>query len=154
MYNENRVNQVISAIKANGLHAMDDDNFARLLTILSPLELDSFEIMAYQELGGLEAMQRVIKIKPMVRVLVEQEMYRIRKSDIYKYYIESLKNGRYLEFFKTLSVEELGDLKKYITFSMDDKNEVRKRAADKVIKMLTREITAKDTSRKPTMNSN
>lgn len=40
MYTENKVKQVINAIKENHLSAMDDEGLARLLTILSPKEFD------------------------------------------------------------------------------------------------------------------
>ena len=154
MYNENRVKQVISAINSSTLQAMDDESLAKLLSMLTPVKLDVFESLAYQQLGGGAAMRRIFRIKPMVQVLVQKELYRIRTSDIYSYYLEALNTGRYAEFFKTLSVEELGDLKKYITFSVNTKDEVQKSAAEKIVKMLTREITAKDISRKPTLNNN
>ncbi|MDE6141505.1 MAG: hypothetical protein K2G03_02775 [Bacilli bacterium] len=149
MYNENKVRQVINAIKENHLSAMDDEGLARLLSILSPKEYDALELLSFQELGGIEAMMRVSKVKSLVRLMVDRDLYRIKNSDYYAYYLASLANGRYIEFFSTLKTEELADLKKYIYFNVDENNEVQKSGADKIIRIITSEISKRDTIKKP-----
>lgn len=149
MYNENKVKQVISAIKENHLSAMDDEGLARLLSILSPKEYDMFELLSFKELGGIDAMMRVSKVKPLVRLMVDRDLYRIRNSEFYAYYLASLANGRYIEYFSTLKTEELADLKKYIYFNVDGSNKVQKSGADKIIRIITSEISKRDTINKP-----
>lgn len=149
MYNEKKVKQVISAIKEARLSAMDDEGLARLLTILSPKELDAFELLSYQELGGIEAMMRISKVKPLVHLMVSRELYRIKNSDFYNYYLASLVNGRYMEFFSSLKTEELADLKKYIYFNVNENDANQKSGADKIIRIITHEIAKRDDIKKP-----
>lgn len=149
MYNENKVKQVINAIKENRLSSMDDESLAKLLSILSPKEFDSLEKLAYDELGGLNSLYRIMNIKPLVHLMVDKDLYRIKHSRHYVVYLNSLNSGRYLELFPTLSIEELGDLKKYIYFSVDEENASQKSGADKIIRIITKEIAKRDTMKKP-----
>lgn len=149
MYNENKVKQVISAIKENRLSAMDDEGLARLLSILSPREFDVFELMSFDELGGIDAMIRVSRVRPLVRLMVDRDLYRIKNSEFYSYFLASLANGRYLEFFSSLKTDELADIKKYLYFNVNESNAVQKSGADKIIRIITSEITKRDTIKKP-----
>lgn len=149
MYNENKVKQVINAIKENRLSAMDDETLARLLSILSPKEFEILEVFAYEELGGLSSLYRIMNIKPLVHLLVDKELYRIKHSQHYSMYLQSLKNGHYLELITSLSIEELGDLKKYIYYNVNEKNVCQKSGAEKIIKIITKEIAKRDTMKKP-----
>ncbi len=151
MYNENKVKQVISAIKDNRLDAMDDESLATLLSILSPLELDKLEELSFQELGGTKALKRIMDIRPYVRFMEERELYRIGKSEHYRVFLESLKNGNYLDLFSKLTTEELGDLKKYIYNNVSVNDEHQMNAADKIFKMISREIAKQDSSKKPVL---
>ncbi|MCX4365592.1 MAG: hypothetical protein OSJ70_07460 [Bacilli bacterium] len=153
MYNENKVKQVINAVKENHLSAMDDEGLARLLSILSPKEYDVFELLSFQELGGINAMMRVSRVRPLVRLMIDRDLYRIKNSDFYAYYLASLANGRYIEFFSTLKTEELADLKKYIYFNVDENNKVQKSGADKIIRIITSEIAKRDTIKKPRLQN-
>lgn len=148
MKNE-KIKQVFTAIKDNGLDAFDDESLAKLLSILSPEELDEFERTSYQELEGIDASIRIMNIKPLVEVLINAELYRIRTSPVYTSYIESLNNGTYYELFKKLKVEELADLKKYISYTVQAGNEVNESGTKKIINLITNEIKARDQSRKP-----
>lgn len=149
MYNENKVKQVINAIKENHLSAMDDETLARLLSILSPKEFDVLELMSYKELGGVEATIRVGKVKPFVHLMVNRELYRIKNSNYYARYLASLVNGRYIEFFSSLKTDELADLKKYIYFNVNENDAVQKSGAEKIIRIITNEIAKRDNIKKP-----
>ncbi len=152
MYNENKVIQVFNAIKDNRLEAMDDESLAKLLSILSPSELDAFERLAFKELGGDYALKRILNIRPLVQYVIGKELFRIKNSVHYNVYLESLANGRYLELFSSMSIEELGDLKKYIYYNVDATNPLEKSGADKIIRMITKEIGKRDTIKKPHFN--
>lgn len=154
MYTENKVKQVINAIKENHLSAMDDEGLARLLTILSPKEFDVFELMSYKELGGIEAMIRVSHVKPLVQSLVNRDLYRIKNSDYYAYYLASIANGRYMEYFSSLKTDELADIKKYLYFTVDENNPVQISAVNKIIRIIGNEITKRDTIKKPKLEVN
>lgn len=152
MYTENKVKQVINAIKENHLSAMDDEGLARLLTILSPKEFDVFELMSYEELGGIDAMIRVSHVKPLVQSLVNRDLYRIKNSDYYAYYLASIANGRYMEYFASLKTDELADIKKYLYFTVDENNPIQVSAVNKIIRIIGNEITKRDTIKKPKLD--
>ncbi len=149
MLSNEKIKQVFNAIKDNGIGAFDDESLAKLLSILSPQELDEFVQVSYQELDGTEASLRIMKIKPLVETLITKELYRIRISPLYDLYIESLNNGKYREFFKNLKEEELADLKKYISYTAKCKDSVNLSGTKKIINIITKEIKMRDQSRKP-----
>ena len=143
MFSEEKIKQVFNAIKENGLNAFDDESLAKLLSILNRRELDYFEYNSFKELGN---QTRITSIRPLVEMYIEADLLRIKNSDIYPLYIESLKKNRYQEFFSSLKVEELGDLKKYLINTSNKKNE---KATKKIINMITQEIYEREANKKP-----
>lgn len=153
MVSNEKIKQVFNAIKDNGILAFDDESLAKLLSILSPLELDEFVRISYQELEGVEASIRIMNIQPLVETLINKELYRIRTSPIYNLYIESLNNGEYREFFKNLKEDELADLKKYISYTARINDPVNTSGTKKIISIITKEIKMRDQSRKPRLEA-
>lgn len=149
MVSDEKIKQVFNAIKDNGIEAFDDESLAKLLSILNADELDEFEKRCYQELDGIESLNRIMNIRPLVELLVNKELYRIRTGNLYSLYLESLNKGEYREFFKSLRIEELADLKKYVSYTVNNKDEVNVSASKKIIKMITKEIKNKELERKP-----
>lgn len=144
-----KIKQVFNAIRDNGIAAFDDESLAKLLSILSPEELDGFVEVSHQELEGIEACTRIMNIKPLVEILINKELYRIRTSSLYNLYIESLTKGDYRDFFKHLKEEELADLKKYISYTAKGNDPVNVNGTKKIINIITKEIKMRDQSRKP-----
>lgn len=149
MISDEKIKQVFNAIKDNGMDAFDDESLAKLLAILSFDELDEFEKQCYNELDGYESLNRVMKIRPLVELLINQELYRIRSGNLYNLYLESLSRGEYRDFFKNLKIEELADLKKYVSYTVNNNDQVNVSACRKIIKMITKEIKAKEELKKP-----
>ena len=116
MFSNEKIKQVFNAIKDNGIEAFDDESLAKLLSILSEEEFDLFEARCYQELDGIEALKRIMGIRSFAEAMVVRELYRIRTNSLYDSYKNSLVDGTYRELFKSLKVEELADLKKYVSF--------------------------------------
>lgn len=143
MFSEEKIKQVFNAIKENGLNAFDDESLAKLLSILNRKELDYFEYNSFKELGN---QTRITAIRPLVEMYIEADLLRIKNSDIYPLYIEALKRNRYQEFFTSLKVEELGDIKKYLINTSNKKNE---KATKKIINMITQEIYQREANKKP-----
>lgn len=108
--------------------------------------------MSYEELGGIDAMIRVSHVKPLVQSLVNRDLYRIKNSDYYAYYLASIANGRYMEYFASLKTDELADIKKYLYFTVDENNPVQVSAVNKIIRIIGNEITKRDTIKKPKLD--
>lgn len=149
MFSKEKIKQVFNAIRDNGIDAFDDESLAKLLSILTEEEFDLFEQKCYQELGGLEASMRIMKIRPFAEALIERDLYKIRTNKLYESYKASLVDGTYRELFKDLKIDELAALKKYVTFTIDSSDEVNMSGAKKIINMITREIKTKEELRKP-----
>lgn len=152
MISEEKIKQVFSAIKENGLNAFDDEALAKLLSIFNRDEYDEFVKRSYNELGGRQALTRMMEIEPYVELLVRNELHRIRNSNVYKLYIDSLSNGKYMEFFKSLRIEELADLKKIINYTVNKNDPNSVSGSKKVITMITKEIKNKERDLKPKFN--
>ena len=144
MVSEEKIKQVISAIKENSLKSFNDESLAKLLSIFTEEEYDAFESRAFSELGGTSAVLRIESIRPYVGYLVNKELNTIYNSNIYKMFLESLKRGEYYAYFKTLSVEELASLKKYLTYNYSKSNDSAKNAMKKVISIFTKEIVIRE----------
>ena len=149
MFSNEKIKQVFNAIKDNGIEAFDDESLAKLLSILSEDEFDLFEARCYQELDGIEALKRIMGIRSFAEAMVVRELYRIRTNSLYDSYKNSLVDGTYRELFKSLKVEELADLKKYVSFTIDTSDEENISGSKKIINMITREIKTKEELRKP-----
>ena len=149
MFSNEKIKQVFTAIKDNGIEAFDDESLAKLLSILSEEEFDLFEARCYQELDGIEALKRIMGIRSFAEAMVVRELYRIRTNSLYDSYKNSLVDGTYRELFKSLKVEELADLKKYVSFTIDTSDEENISGSKKIINMITREIKTKEELRKP-----
>lgn len=149
MLSNEKIKQVFNAIRDNGIEAFDDESLAKLLAILNEEELDEFEKNCFSELDGIEALKRVMNVRPLVESIVNKDLYRIRKSDLYRLYIESLNKGEYRDFFKSLKIEELADLKKYVSYTIDSKDELNVSGSKKIINMITKEIKLKEEAKKP-----
>ena len=144
MFSNEKIKQVFNAIKDNGIEAFDDESLAKLLSILSEEEFDLFEARCYQELDGIEALKRIMGIRSFAEAMVVRELYRIRTNSLYDSYKNSLVDGTYRELFKSLKVEELADLKKYVSFTIDTSDEENISGSKKIINMITREIKTKE----------
>lgn len=144
MVSEEKIKQVISAIKENGLRSFNDESLAKLLSILTPEEFEIFLDKSYYELGGVSAVIRINSIRAYVSYLVSNDLNRIYNSDIYKMFLESLKRNEYYAYFKSLTVEELASLKRYLTYNYSKSDKTAKGATKKVINMITKEIRLRE----------
>ncbi len=149
MFSNEKIKQVFNAIKDNGIDAFDDESLAKLLSILNEEEFDLFEQKCYQELNGLEASKRIMRIRPFAEAIVARDLYKIRTNKLYESYKTSLADGTYRELFKKLGIGELAALKKYVSFTIDNGDEVNMSGAKKIINMITREIKIKEELKKP-----
>lgn len=149
MFSNEKIKQVFNAIKENGLNAFDDESLAKLLAILTMEELDEFVMMSYEQFDSIEHAKRIMNIRPLVESIINRDLYRIRTSPLYQLYLESLTNGEYRDFFKSLKIEELADLKKYVTYTINKKDEANASGSKKIISMITREIKTKEELKKP-----
>lgn len=142
-FNRVRVKQVFAAIMENGLEPFDDYGLAKLLSMLTYKEFEILKTNLVDKFG-FDAQIKLDKIEPLYRFYVEKEIKAIRRKDLYKFYIEALSNGKYVEFFKSLTVEELADLKKIVVFNVDFKDSVSRSASKKLFDFITHEIRTRN----------
>lgn len=149
MYSREKIKQVINAIKENGgISAFDDDSLAKLLSILTPEEFEILKQEAYEEFKDFITTKRIMDIESKVNLLTSHDLYRIRFSDFYLKFIESIKSNEYQNYIKTLSDEQLGDLKKYLTYTLQNNDEYYKSGSKKLVSLIMRERKKRDKFRK------
>lgn len=144
MVSEEKIKQVITAIKENGIKSFSDDELAKLLSILTEEELDIFEEKAFGELGGVNAVVRIHSLRPYISYLINKELNKVYQSEVYKLFIEALKRKEYYAYIKSLKVEELASLKKYLSFTYKKNDSLASSATDKLLKLITKEILIKE----------
>lgn len=144
MISEEKIKQVIAAIKENGIKTFRDEELSRLLSILTEEELNLFEEKAYVELGGVSAVIRIHNLRPYVSYLVNQELNKIYNSEVCKLFIEALKRNQYYAYIRKLNVEELASLKKYLSFTYKKNDPLASSATDKLLKLITKEIIVRE----------
>lgn len=144
MISEEKVKQVLTAIKENSIKSFTNEELAKLLSILTEEEYDILERKSYQELGGASAQIRISSLRPYVSFRVNKELNEVYNSQIFKLFLESLKRREYYAYLKSLKVEELASLKKYFSYTYAKNNPSTKKAFSKVIQMITKEIINKE----------
>lgn len=142
-FNKVRVKQVYAAITENGLDPFDDYGLAKLLSILTIREFEALRTNLVRELG-ITAQIKLDKIEPLYHYFVEKEIKKIRKKDMYRFYLDALSTNSYVEFFKKLTVEELADIRKVVIYSVDIKDAVNRSGNKKLYDFITHEIKTRN----------
>ena len=141
-----RMTQVVKAITENGLDAFENDQLAKLLSILNPRELDKLLMDSLIIYDSVELYNRIDEVRPLVDSYNNRELYRISNSSAFRGYLHSLKIGNYKDYLKRLSIQELADLKKYCTLTATDEV-LSQTATKKIISLITREIAFKESKK-------
>lgn len=148
MVDENKIDQVFAAIIENGLDAFKDDDLVKLLSMLNRCELNEFETLVYNEFYSKYnnisisnmASKRITRVIPIINYNTDSKMDNIRNSNLIEKFNYSLKNNNYESFIHSSSVEELSDLKFYLSNNVNIKDNINVRATKKLIDLIIREL--------------
>lgn len=148
MISEEKIKQVFNAIKETNINNYDNESLAKLLSIFNSDELDEFIKKSYNELGFM-ATKRIMNVIPKINIIVNENIHKLKNTELFKLYTESLNNGMYREFIKSLSIEELAELKKHIYYTVNSNDINNLNGSKKMIEWIVKEIKAKEKLKKP-----
>lgn len=148
MIDKNKINQVYAAIIENGLEAFKDIDLAKLLSILNRCELEKFNKDAYKvfyneyknESIATNNSRRINRIIPLVNILINDSMDKIRTSNLIQQLNESLRKDTYNDLFKKCSIDELTNIKYYLSNNVNSKDSFNIKATNKLINIIRREL--------------
>jgi hypothetical protein len=152
MISEAKINQVLSAIRENGIKSFDTDSLVKLLSILNKQELEVFKEKVFYEENGL-ILDKFLRCEPLVTKAIDDKLYKIGKSELIILLKESISKDLYYNYLSTLTVTELADVRYYIANSVNPFDDHSFRAAKKMLKMITEIIKTKELNRKPSFDA-
>lgn len=148
MISEEKIKQVFNAIKESNINNYDNESLAKLLSIFNSDELEEFIKKSYNELGFM-ATKRIMNVMPKINLIVNENIYKLKNTELFRLYTESLNNGMYRDFIKSLSIEELAELKKHIYYTVNSNDVNNLSGSKKMIEWIVKEIKEKEKLKKP-----
>ena len=151
MVDQNKINQVYAAILENGLDAFQDNDLIKLLSILNRYELESAENDAYNvfydkyksDTVAYHNSKRISSLVPLVKFIINDKMYTIKSSNIIDYMNEALIKHEYHEFLTKCEINQLMDIKYYLSNNVNTKDKVNMSATKKLIAMILKELNSR-----------
>lgn len=151
MIDQNKINQVYAAIIENGMDAFQDNDLVKLFSMLNKYELEEAENMAYSKFYdkyksdaiAFQNSKRIASIVPLVKFIINDKMYKIRKTNIIEYMNQSLLKHEYHEFFTRCETNELMDIKYYLSNNVNIKDPTNMSATKKLISMILKELNSR-----------
>ena len=152
MISEAKINQVLSAIRENGIKSFDTDSLVKLLSILNKQELEVFKEKVFYEENGL-ILDKFLRCEALVTKAIDDKLYKIGKSELIPLLKESINKDLCYNYLSTLTVNELADVRYYISNSVNVFDDHSYQAAKKMLKMITEIIKTKEANRKPSFDA-
>ena len=152
MISEAKINQVLSAIRENGIKSFDTDSLVKLLSILNKQELEAFKEKVFYEENGL-ILDKFLRCEPLVTKAIDDKLYKIGRSELIALLKESINKDLYYNYLSTLTVNELADVKYYIANSVNVFDDKSYSAAKKMLRMITEIIKTNEQKRKPSFDA-
>ena len=151
MVDQNKINQVYAAIIENGMDAFQDNDLIKLLSMLNKHELDEAEKVAYNTFYdkyksntvAFNNSKRLSSLIPLVILIINDKMYKIRASNIINNMNESLIKHEYQEFITKCETSELMDVKYYLSNNVNINDSVNLSATKKLIAMILKELNSR-----------
>ena len=151
MVDQNKINQVYAAIIENGMDAFQDNDLIKLLSMLNKYELDEAERVAYDKFYekaksdtvAYQYSRRIASLVPLVKLIINDKMYKIRTSNIIEYMNQSLVNHDYQAFLTKCETNELMDIKYYLSNNVNLNDEVNVKATKKLITIILKELNSR-----------
>lgn len=151
MIDQNKIDQVYAAIIENGMDAFQDNDLVKLFSMLNKYELEDAEAIAYgkfydkykSDATAYQNSKRISAIVPLVKFIISDKMIKIRSSNIVDYMNQALLRNEYHEFLTNCDINELMNLKYYLSNNVNIKDPVNMNATKKMIALILKELNLK-----------
>ena len=148
MIDDNKINQVYAAIIENGIEAFQDNDLIKLFSMLTKYEVEEAEKVAYSKFyeayksdsTAYYNSKRIESITPLVLLTINNKMDEIRLTNIIEYFNQSLMRNDYHDFVAKCNVDDLMNIKYYLSNNVNVKDPVNIRATKKIIAIILKEL--------------
>lgn len=144
MVSEDKVKQIISSLKETSVYSFDLEQFKQLLTLLNKLELILFKETLIKE-GESTILSQYELIEEEVFENIDRKIEILENGEMISMFKASLLTNKYLEYMKHLNVNELSNLKFYISNKVNVDNKDNLSGTIKLLRIISRLLKEKET---------
>lgn len=148
MVDNNKIDQVYAAIIENGLDAFQDNDLIKLFSMLTKYEVEEAERIAYSKFydyyksdsTAYYNSKRIEAITPLVLLTINNKMNEIKNTSIMDYFNQAITRNEYHDFVAKCNVDDLMNIKYYLSNNVNVKDPVNIRATKKIITIILKEL--------------
>ena len=148
MIDNNKINQVYAAIIENGLDAFQDNDLIKLFSMLTKYEVEEADRIAYSKFSDYYKSdstayynsKRIEAITPLVMLTIDDKMNEIKKTNIIDYFNQAITRNEYHDFVSKCEVDDLMNIKYFLSNNVNVKDPVNIRATKKIIAIILKEL--------------
>ena len=144
MVSEDKVRQIISSLKETSVYSFDLEQFKQLLTLLNKLELALFKETLIKE-GESSILSQYELIEDEVYDDIERKIEILENGEMINMFKASLLTNKYLDYMKHLNINDLTNLKFYVSNKVNIENKDNLSGTIKILRIIARLLKEKET---------
>ena len=144
MVSEEKVKQIISSLKETSVYSFDLEQFKQLLTLLNKLELVLFKETLIKE-GESRILSQYELIEEEVFDNIDAKLSYLDGQELVTMFKTSLLTNKYIEYMSHLNINDLTDLKFYVSNKVNIDNKDNLSGTIKILRIIARLLKEKET---------
>ena len=144
MVSEDKVRQIISSLKETSVYSFDLEQFKQLLTLLNKLELVLFKEILVKE-GENNILNQYSLIEEEVFDNIDRQLSILDNDEVINMFKASLLTNKYVDYMSHLNVNDLTNLKFYVSNKVNIDNKDNLSGTIKILRIIARLLKEKET---------
>ncbi|MBQ7240557.1 MAG: hypothetical protein IJS56_03860 [Bacilli bacterium] len=144
MVSEDKVRQIISSLKETSVYSFDLEQFKQLLTLLNKLELVLFKEILVKE-GENNILNQYSLIEEEVFNNIDRQLSILDNDEVINMFKASLLTNKYVDYMSHLNVNDLTNLKFYVSNKVNIDNKDNLSGTIKILRIISRLLKEKET---------
>ena len=144
MVSEDKVRQIISSLKETSVYSFDLEQFKQLLTLLNKLELVLFKEILVKE-GENNILNQYSLIEEEVFDNIDRQLSILDNDEVINMFKASLLTNKYVDYMSHLNVNDLTNLKFYVSNKVNIDNKDNLSGTIKILRIISRLLKEKET---------
>ena len=144
MVSEDKVRQIISSLKETSVYSFDLEQFKQLLTLLNKLELVLFKEILVKE-GENNILNQYSLIEEEVFDNIDRQLSILDNDEVINMFKTSLLTNKYVDYMSHLNVNDLTNLKFYVSNKVNIDNKDNLSGTIKILRIISRLLKEKET---------
>ena len=144
MVSEDKVRQIISSLKETSVYSFDLEQFKQLLTLLNKLELALFKETLIKD-GETTILSQYELIEEEVYDNIDRKIEILENGEMINMFKASLLTNKYLDYMKHLNINDLTNLKFYVSNKVNVNNKDNLSGSIKLLRIISRLLKEKET---------